>query len=457
MPVELAPDVVSRVLARLGEYDLDAPRDVEGALEWIAGREDPELPIVLSRYELQVFLWYGLPRKWLAPLEEKQAVAARLGRFLELVGGRATTHAAMCTSEQTMRLLRAWEEDDDAAGELLREALTASGIEPPDTDALEWGSLMGLEEARLREQTARELENAVEEGRLEPGRRDFRRRQVELVEELLGAPRPEDGRSPLDVIAEERLEDWARRGSEERRAIVAAILPLMQAPPSPAEDPPAVRAPLAPLTWLLGAAVEGIALTQTGALNRALVRAAVERFPDWWEIERYGPPRREDEVSRLREVDGLARRMRLLRSRGRKLVLTKRGQAAHEEPATLLDAVAPHLLCADGFDGAVQELAAAVLLGGGETIDCDEMEQAVHAAIVAEGWHAAGEAPGVLDVAAAAFDLIRLADALELLDYEYEYDRESGKARRELGMTRAGRKALRLALRARATGPARWP
>jgi hypothetical protein len=44
-------------LARLGEPDLEAAPDVAGALAWIAGGEDAEAPVVVSRRDLQFFLW----------------------------------------------------------------------------------------------------------------------------------------------------------------------------------------------------------------------------------------------------------------------------------------------------------------------------------------------------------------------------------------------------------------
>jgi hypothetical protein len=227
MPIELSPAVVADALARLGEHDLDAAPDVEGALAWIAGGEDAEAPLLLSRYDLQVFLWYQLPRKWLIPLDEKRTVAARLGRFLELVGGRAgDCYAGICTSEETMRLLRAWEGDDPGAGEMLRAALASSGIEPPDTDALEWGSVMGLEEGRLRDEVALELERALEGGRLRLGGRGFERRQAGCVADWLRRPRADrDGRTAIDLISEERLVHWARRGSDERQAMLAPVVP----------------------------------------------------------------------------------------------------------------------------------------------------------------------------------------------------------------------------------------
>lgn len=86
VPVDLSPTAVERALARLGEHDLEAPGDVEAALELIAGREDGDAPLEISRYDLQLFLWYQLPCKLLASPEVKREVAARLGRFLELAG-----------------------------------------------------------------------------------------------------------------------------------------------------------------------------------------------------------------------------------------------------------------------------------------------------------------------------------------------------------------------------------
>ena len=453
MPIELSPAVVADALARLGEHDLEAAPDVEGALAWIAGREDAEAPVVVSRHDLQVFLWYELPCKWQIPVDEKWAVAARLGRFLELVGGRAgDCYAGICISDQTMRVLRAWEEDDPDAGEMLRAALASSGIEPPDTDALEWGSVMGLEEGRLRDELALELERALEGGRLGLGGRGFERRQAGCVADWLRRPRADrDGRTAIDLISEERLAHWARRGSDERQAMLAPVVPLLREPAGAAS--PASGVP-EPLTWLLDAALGGIALTQTGALNRALVRAAAERFPDWWNAELHGSPHREDDVYSLCEVHKLARRLRLLRRGNRKLFLTRQGERLRLDPAGLFHVCATRLIAAEAFEAAAQELAAAVLMSG-QTVDRDGLESVVHAAIVADGWTAGGEPPGVHEVAAAAAGLLRLTEALGLVEYDYEYDGESGTTRRELKPTAAGREGLRLALRWRGLQPAR--
>lgn len=448
MPVELSPTSVERALALLGEHDLKAPADVEVALELIAGREDEEAPVEISLYDLQLFLWYQLPCKLPAPLEAKRAVAKRLGRFLELAGDGATTYAELCTCERTMAMLEAWE-GEPSAGELLREALKASGLEPPDTDVLRWRSMMGFEEARLRERVARELERWVEGEGVDPGARGFKRRQGAFVTEFLQRPQADlAGRAPLDVIVEERLESWALDGGAARRELVAPVVSILRAPTAP-DPPPDEGGLLRTLVWLLAEGEEGIGLTQAGALNRALVRASVERFPAWWRME-MGPPHREDEVTGLCEVHDLARRMRLLRKTGRTLVTTKLGRSLLGDPGALRAAVAPHLFAAEGFAGAVQELAAAALLDGGRVVDRDELLAHVHAAIVAEGWNAAGEPPDVRDVHIYTWDAIRLVEALELLTYEHEYDRETHTSRGELTVTPAGCEALRLALRARA-------
>jgi hypothetical protein len=47
----------------------------------------------------------------------------------------------------------------------------------------------------------------------------------------------------------------------------------------------------------------------------------------------------------------------------------------------------------------------------------------------------------VYEVAAAAAGLLRLTQALGLVEYDYDYDRESRTARRELKLTAAGGRA----------------
>jgi hypothetical protein len=58
----------------------------------------------------------------------------------------------------------------------------------------------------------------------------------------------------------------------------------------------------APARWLLDMGAEGIALTQTHALARAVVREGAERWPQWGDAELFGPPHREADVRVLGEL-----------------------------------------------------------------------------------------------------------------------------------------------------------
>jgi len=418
---------------------------VEGALEWL-GVLGEEEPFRLSRYALQRFLWYELPRKWLVPLEKKLAVADELAGFLDRVGV-AAAYGELCRSEETRALLVAWEEGGGGAFASFERLLERSGLEPPDTSSLAWGSVMGPVEARLRDEAALALELAVEDGRLLPGQSDFARRQLAHIDAFLSEPRGElAGRTPLAAIEEERIERWAEKGGEKRRRIVAVVARQLRAP-APPVSPGAVDEAFEPLVWLLGLAVEGIELTQTGALNRALVRDAVTRYPEWWH-ELGGAPNREEEVARLADLDALARHARLVRRKGRKLLVTRRGAALRDDPPALLALCAENVVPTRPFEAAVQELAAALLLADSE-VEWGELDARAYAAIVDDGWHAAGEPPEQRDVSWIVAELMGVARALGFLRLIGRYP-----SPQRLAVTDVGRLALRHLLRVLATRPA---
>lgn len=307
MPVEVTERALRDALALAGERDGDDAPAAQAALEWMGWEGEGSL--WLRRYDVQLFVWYTLPRKFLASLEHKREAAAALARTLDRLGERAATYAEVCRSPETDELLCVWEAEDPAASQRLRDLLDRSGIEPPDTDRLAWGHVMGLEEARVREQVAIALEEATEDGRLVPGSPGFRRRQAEVASAALLEPwSDDDGQSRLDAVHAERLERWLERGrtrgSAERRTILAPVAAVVAADAPPVEEE-ATRDAVAPALWLLERADDGIALTQTGALNRALVREAVERWPAWWRSDLFGPPNREDEVTPMHELHGL--------------------------------------------------------------------------------------------------------------------------------------------------------
>ena len=327
MPVELTERAIRDALAVAEEWNVDGARSARAALEWMGWEDDG--PLLLRRYDVQLFVWYTLPRKFLTTLEHKREAADALARTLEQIGGRAASYADTCRARETDALLSAWENEDPNAWRRFQELLEGSGLQPPNTELLAWGRVMGFVEAPAREQVVTALEEAIEAGMLSPGTPGFRRRQAQVANRTLQEPLAGgDGCSRLEAVHAERLEQWLERGhtrgSAERRAILEPIAQLVANPPH-ALAPDAARGALAPALWLLELGLDGIALTQTGALNRALVHEAAERWPGWWNAEIHGPPHRETDVALLHELHHQLRHLRLLRRAGRRLLTTARG------------------------------------------------------------------------------------------------------------------------------------
>jgi hypothetical protein len=429
MPIRLEAETLHHALARLEEWDRDAAIDARASLSWLGWDDDG--PLQLRQYDLLLHLWYELPTKVSASLEDKHSRAAALGRLLDMTP--AAGYAPLCRESLTLEQIALWETSDAGARRALGRLLDASGIEPPDTPLLAWSSIMGFVEAQAREDVSYELELALEAGTLAPGTAGFKRRQAEIVAGVLTHDR-------LESIHAERLQQWRDdHRSPTRTAIIDRVTDTLARPPVPADCSQVVVV----ARWLLDRAVDGIALTQTGALNRALVREAVELRPDWWDTELFGPPYREDEIVPLGRLHELLRGLRLLRRSGRRILATPRARTLLTDPAALLDACAIALLAGDTFDAVVGELAAALMLAG-ERIEYGSLEPAIHPAILEQGWHSAGVPLSIHAVGGAIGHLLAGLEALDLV---------TGTRRSGLELTPAGRHALRVGLRARAIGP----
>lgn len=176
---------------------------------------------------------------------------------------------------------------------------------------------------------------------------------------------------------------WRARGAG-RRALLDRAAPVLDLPPGTL-PPDAFE----PLRWLLDQARESVPLTQTGALGRQVVRGAAVRFPDWWNAALFGPPHREAELPLLEELHALSRRAGLLRRRGRRLLLTRQGQAALGDADVLAQAAARGLIAGDPFEREVAELASAALLAD-PTLGRDDLLATIHAA-VADAWRTEGQ------------------------------------------------------------------
>jgi hypothetical protein len=450
MPVELSERELLDAIAVLGERHDDGARIAQHALGWLGW--EGEGPLLLRRYDVQVFAWYQLPVKFLASLEDKREIARGVALTLEQLGGQAATYARVLRSPETDQLLESWELSGSIGRLRFRELLADSGLEPPDTELLSWGQMMELEEASIREDVITALERAIEDGRLIPGERAFRRRQAEIVNTaLLEAVDDCESRSRLEVVHAERIARWVRhgvtgRGSEERSRIIEPIAGLITAP-ARGIDPDAARDALEPVLWLLELAGGGITLTQTGALNRALVRDAAEHWPAWWNGELFGPPNRADELALLSAIDDLLRRSRLVRRAGRQLKITKRGTALRADPAALAVALCSELLTGDGFDPACAELVAALMLDDAAIDSSRKLAEQIHPAIVAAGWQSGGRPPEATHLTWPVGEFLLVAEALGILQ------RTSEGSRLRQALSGVGRALLIAGLRARATAP----
>ena len=324
--------VVDTIVARLSARDRRLGEDARAAVEWLTGFDGDDLPAVFSRRELQLFLWHQLPKKWLIRPAEQQAVAEALAWFFDEVGAEAAPLAALCRSPETAALIR-------NRGKNLGVALERSGLEPPDTPLLTWSEFMSIEEALEHDLVASLLEDTIDNGQLVPGAKGWRQHQNELVDDYLSNP-DETGTTPLARVQAARREAWLElpgRDAAERHLLERALHL-----PSPADTEEAIE----PLLWLLAELANGVKLTQTGALPRTLVRAAVQRYPDWWNSS-IGPPYQEAELYQLCVLHDLIDALKLVRHQRLTLQLTPKGRALGIDPPRLLrevaDTLAPEL------------------------------------------------------------------------------------------------------------------
>jgi hypothetical protein len=434
---------IAAALAKLAEQDAAVAEDARAALEWVAGEP---VRAFITQERIQVFCWYQLPVKWFVDLDEKLRIVSALAQALDLL--QLPRYAAICRSGETREILTAYEVSTAHGRAAFRRAAVASGIVPPDLPDFEWGAVMGLQEASARSSTADFLELAVSSGDLVPGRPGWKGRQKELVRAHLHVPQAaRHGQTLAQVILAERAETWvnARRG-ETRRRILAAIASQL---PHPAELPAATATnPLPPLSWLLTQLDDGIALTQTGNLNRKFVQQSADRFG--WDFPQ--PPRKEDDLFDLRQLRHFAQELRLARRSGGTLKLTAKGRRLLADPGSLWRAVAAGLLGDNDFVVFVGELFLALLLVA-DSVPDSQLEATVGQAVTDEGFreNRTGEPPDEHQISWAVHETSNLCRVLGLLAAGGDW------RDRSYGFTGTGQATALAALQARATGPRTVP
>jgi hypothetical protein len=433
-------DPVDEALALLGRVDAsaaDAAKAAYDALTWGEGLAS------ISQRDVQEFLWYQLPTKWMCGLHEKVRIASSLGRLFDLVGMQR--YAAVCASAVTTGILTGYDRDGYSAGLAAhRRAMRASGVEPPDVPGiLVWGSMQGVEESNAFTEVSHRLELALAAGDFRPGGRGWRGRAETVAAEFLLGERPElSGESWLERVRAERLSRWTDCRGPSRRELTAEVVGQLAADaPVPADA--GLR--LAPVRWLLAAtaADKGALLTQNGRLGRALVAEGCDRF-GWLTLT--PTPRSEADIVEAWTLRSMVADLRATRRRGRALLATQRGRRlAAADDATLWSAVVPALIPPDPAEAAAAEIMLLLLLTD-DSPSYQGMTETIARTLAEEGWaDADGQPPGSGHAGSMAGELHRRLSLLGLLA-----DKDGFSADR---LSPAGRAAARSALRAHALRP----
>ena len=311
----------------------------------------------LRQVELQEFLWYQLPLKWMAEISELHEIAWSLADLFAAAG--LDRYVALCRDPRTHLLLDAWQDDDhEPARKLMKEAIRSSGVAPPDTSLLGWGSVLGAAENSARRRVSQALEQAVDAGQLVPGERGWKQLAAQITEVSLTMPMLDlRGGTLLQAVFRERGLRWASGYPAARQGLLTPLLPVL------ADDiavPREADGCLTPLRWLLEHLADSVTLTQAGWLPKALVLEANDTF-GWFDFLGF-TVRSEADLPELASLNDLARRARLITRKGRRVSLSASGRRVLGDPGMLWRIVVADIFSARTYEGEGAALAAATLL-----------------------------------------------------------------------------------------------
>lgn len=403
MPFDLPAE---RVLPLLESRDPAWAMDARAAWDWLTASGD--VPVVTLR-DLEYFLWYQLPAKFLVDLDEHRAIALALGGLLDDLG--YADAGAICRGTVTMHVLAEWAKGRGSGRSALRKALDESGVEPPDTDDMAWGGIMGQVEATVVQAAALALENAITAGEFTPGTRGWKRAQAEVMRRFLTRPvHWLDERTPQAAVWEERERTWAE-GDLVRPLRRSFIKPIREQIVRLRTAPSGAASGLHPLVRVLEVASARPSLTQAGYLPPATVRELAAEL-GW---EDYKPPRSEADVPRLMILMEFAKDAGLVHRSQSSLRLTDRGRSAAVDPALLWERVVRALAAGGDFTAAVRELLLVRLLEGAG--DRKAVKEEIQPVLSEAGWRSTERDELTVEMLRYEFwNAIRPMDLLGMLD-----------------------------------------
>lgn len=360
--------------ALLAELDPASADQARAALGWMLD-EGGSLTNI-GQVVLQEFLWYQLPVKWNADTTKLHEIAWSLAHLFSAAG--LDRYAVLCRAPQTHRLLDVWRENSQTkARTMMRAAILSSGVDPPDTAVLGWGSVSGVAEFSASRRVSQALEQAIDAGELVPGGRGWKQLAARITEISLMLPRLElHGESMVQAVCRERGQRWAAGYPAARQDLLGRVLPLLD---GEVVVPAEASKCLEPLSWLLEQIGDGATLTQAGWLPRALVLEANATF-GWFDLFGF-TVRTETDLPELATLNDLARRTRLVTRRGRRVSLSATGRAALGNPALLWRIVVADIFSAATYEGEGAALAAATMINAGTSLPRRSVEVTVGAGL----------------------------------------------------------------------------
>jgi hypothetical protein len=396
----------------------------------------------LSQAELQEFLWHQLPLKWLAETRELHEIAWSLADLFAAAG--LDRYAALCRAPLTHRLVDAWQDNDpEPARNAMKEAVKASGVDPPDTPLMHWGSMLGEVEDSARRRVSQALEQAVDAGELVPGERGWTQLAARITEATLMLPRLDlRGTTLFQAVGHERGASWAAEHPAVRQELLTQILPLLA---GEVAVPSAAGACLMPLRWLLERVGDGVLLTQAGWLPKVLVLEANDTF-GWFDL--FGVKvRSETDLPELGALSELARRTRLITKKGRRVSLSATGRRALGDPHLLWRIVVADVFAAGTYEGEGAALAAAALVRANMQVPYPRVEATVGAGLLGRWRTASGEQLEAWSGLDATHEFGLLADVFGWIKQD-----DDGRCR-TWTLTAPGREAALLGLQLQARTP----
>lgn len=333
----------------------------------------------IHQARVQQFLWWELPRK--LPQQDWSNFLEACGELFDELN--MSYLANIARSEQTATILAEWEKGPKTGTAAFKKAQNLSGVKAVDTEVLEWGSIMGITEARAMDTVEQALDKAIQSGELLPGSPRWRSTAYKITEHILTQPLSAfTDKNLAQMVIEERINNWINLTQHPllkqlRTSVADKLL-------EPVELPSNFESAIAPAHWLLEKLnnPEGIELTQSNYLPRTIVVESVEHF-DWWPWPK--PPRSEADVFKLQTVRDCLNRLRLIRRKGRRLYLTTKGSKLLADKSALWRAISQESEDGTEFIQMMTELVGLSMIDR-QQIEPDEIATQIAPIVVDQGW-----------------------------------------------------------------------